>query len=358
MKKFSEVAKQLYGNENPETGDKAPLLADDVFEFIQANAEALDSAIVYDRDNDLDVFGFKTLKKTYLWRVNGQVVERPQHAMMRIAVGIFQPDLPMVLQAYEIYSKRLATHGSPTWFGAGTPNPTLSSCFLGDVPDDLDGIYENIKQCAMISKGAGGIGLAFHKVRAKNSYIASTGGSSNGLLPLLKVYNTTAEYVDQGGGKRRGAFAAYLAPWHADIIPFIESRAPGGLEELHARELFYGMWIPDLFMERVDKDEDWSLFCPKEAPGLSDCHGEAFRALYLKYEKTPGKTRPTLAREVIKARTVWSAILKSQQLTGMPYMCYSDSVNSKNAQMNVGDITHSNLCVRNPMHTRGICLFE
>lgn len=316
-----------------------------MFQFIQDNATALDAAIVYERDNELDVFGFKTLARSYLWRVNGKVVERPQHAMMRIAVGICQPDLPMVLQAYEIYSKRLATHGSPTWFGAGTPHPTLSSCFLGEIPDDLEGIYEKLKQSAMISKGAGGIGLSCHKVRATGSYIKSTGGSSNGVIPMLRVYNNTAEYVDQGGGKRRGAFAIYLEPWHADIMAFIEARAPGGVEEHHARELFYGLWINDLFMERVEKDETWSLFCPKEAPGLDECHSEEFRALYLKYEATPGKMRPTLAREVVKARTIWDAILKSQQHTGLPYMCYKDSVNKKNNQSNVGVISHSNLCV-------------
>eukprot|EP01052_Picozoa_sp_SAG31_P001522 SAG31_NODE_51_length_30464_cov_16.835628_9_plen_301_part_00 len=289
------------------------------------NKEKLDAQIVYDRDFSYDFFAYKTLEKSYLLRLDGKIVERPQHMIMRVAVGIHcdpknpaATNMDKVIETYGYMSQKWFTHASPTLFNAGTCSPQLSSCFLLTVTDDsIEGIYETLKRCALISKTAGGIGLSIHNIRATNSYISGTNGASNGIVPMLRVYNDTARYVDQGGGKRKGAFAIYLEPWHADIFEFLDLKKNHGKEEARARDLFYAMWTPDLFMKRVEADGDWSLFCPNECPGLADCWGEKFEALYEKYEKTEGA-----ARKVVKAQKLWFAILESQVETGTPYMLY------------------------------------
>ena len=338
-KSFSETVTDLYNYINPETGKAAPLIADDVYEIIQKNAEYLDSQLIYDRDFSYDYFGFKTLERSYLLRMHGNIVERPQHMLMRVSIGIHKDDLSSAIETYELMSKKFMTHATPTLFNAGTPKPQMSSCFLLTMQDDsIDGIYDTLKQTAKISQSAGGIGLSIHNVRATGSYIGGTNGTSNGIVPMLRVYNDTARYVDQGGGKRKGSFAIYVEPWHADIYEFLDLKKNHGKEEMRARDLFYAMWIPDLFMERVEKNEEWTLMCPNECPGLFDCHGDEFVALYTKYE-AEGKGRRT-----VKAREVWAKIMESQIETGTPYMLYKDAANLKSNQQNLGTIRSSNLC--------------
>ncbi|MCC5922589.1 MAG: ribonucleoside-diphosphate reductase subunit alpha [Crocinitomicaceae bacterium] len=338
-KTFSETVDDLYHYIDPKTGENASLIAEDVYKIIQDNKNFLDSSIIYDRDFRYDYFGFKTLERSYLLKVNGEIVERPQHMLMRVAVGIHKDDIPAVIKTYNLLSEGWFTHATPTLFNAGTPKPQMSSCFLLTMKEDsIQGIYQTLQQCAQISQSAGGIGLAMHNIRAKGSYIKGTNGTSNGIVPMLRVFNDTARYVDQGGGKRKGSFAMYLEPWHADIFDFLEMKKNHGKEEQRARDLFYALWIPDLFMKRVKANEHWTLMCPNECPGLSDTHSEAFEALYLKYE-AEGKGRKT-----IKAQELWFKILESQIETGTPYMLYKDAANSKSNQQNLGTIKSSNLC--------------
>jgi len=338
-KSFSATMEQLYNYIDPHTDKKAPLLADDVYKIIQDNAEQLDSTIIYDRDFGYDYFGYKTLERSYLLKINGEVVERPQHMLMRVAIGIHKEDIDAAIETYDLMSERWFTHATPTLFNAGTPKPQMSSCFLLTTKDDsISGIYDTLTQCAKISQSAGGIGLSIHNVRATGSYIRGTNGTSNGIVPMLRVFNDTARYVDQGGGKRKGSFAIYLEPWHADVFDFLDLKKNHGKEEQRARDLFYAMWTPDLFMKRVEEGGDWSLMCPDECPGLSDCWGEEFEKLYTKYEKE-GKVKKT-----IKAQDLWFKILESQIETGTPYMLYKDAANSKSNQQNLGTIKSSNLC--------------
>ncbi|KJE91374.1 ribonucleoside-diphosphate reductase large subunit [Capsaspora owczarzaki ATCC 30864] len=338
-KQFSSVMRDLYEYQNPKTGKPAPLLADDVYEIIQRNADILDSAVIYDRDFSYSYFGFKTLERSYLLKLHGKIAERPQHMLMRVAVGIHKENIDLVLETYNLMSEKWFTHASPTLFNSGTPHPQLSSCFLLTMKDDsIEGIYETLKTCAMISKTAGGIGLNVHCIRASGSYIAGTNGHSNGLVPMLRVFNTTARYVDQGGNRRPGAFAMYLEPWHADVFDFLELKKNTGKEEQRARDLFFALWIPDLFMKRVEADGNWSLMCPHECPGLEETYGDKFEELYTRYERE-GK-----ARKVIKAQKLWFAILESQTESGTPYMLYKDACNIKSNQKNLGTIKCSNLC--------------
>ena len=338
-KSFSDVMEDLYTYENPKTGKKAPLLADDVYKVIMDHKDILDSTIIYNRDFSYDYFGFKTLERSYLLKLNGQIAERPQHMLMRVSVGIHLNDIDSVIETYELMSKKYFTHATPTLFNSGTPKPQMSSCFLLTMKDDsIDGIYDTLKQTAQISQSAGGIGLAIHNVRASGSYISGTNGTSNGIVPMLKVFNDTARYVDQGGGKRKGSFAIYLETWHADIFDFLDLKKNHGKEEMRARDLFYAMWISDLFMERVQEDGTWTLMCPHECPGMSEVHSEEFEALYTKYE-AEGKGRKT-----IKARALWEKIVESQIETGTPYMLYKDAANRKSNQKNLGTIRSSNLC--------------
>ena len=338
-KSFSETMKMMYDHVNERNGKWSPLLADDVNEVIVANAERLDAEIVYDRDFDYDYFGFKTLERSYLLRIDGKVVERPQHLLMRVSVGIHKTDIEKVVDTYHLLSERWMTHASPTLFNAGTPRPQLSSCFLICMKEDsIEGIYDTLKECACISKSAGGIGLSIHDIRATSSYIRGTNGTSNGIIPMLRVFNDTARYVDQGGGKRKGAFAIYLEPWHADIFDWLDLRKNHGKEEARARDLFYGLWTNDLFMKRVEANGDWTLMCPNECPGLADCWGEEFEKLYEKYE-AEGKGKKT-----VKAQQLWFAILESQVETGNPYMLFKDACNRKSNQQNLGTIKSSNLC--------------
>lgn len=338
-KTFSEVMHDLYTYVNDRTGKHSPLLSDEVYKVIEDNKDKLDSAIIYNRDFGYDYFGFKTLERSYLLKLNGKIVERPQHMLMRVSIGIHLNDLDAALETYELMSKKYFTHATPTLFNSGTPKPQMSSCFLLTVKDDsIDGIYDTLKQTAKISQSAGGIGLSIHNVRATGSYIAGTNGTSNGIVPMLKVFNDTARYVDQGGGKRKGSFAMYIEPWHADIMSFLDLKKNHGAEELRARDLFYAMWMPDLFMKRVEQNGEWTLLCPNECPGLCDVHSEEFEALYTKYE-TEGKGRKT-----IKARELWEKILESQIETGTPYMLYKDAANRKSNQKNLGTIRSSNLC--------------
>ena len=338
-KSFSETMTDLYKYVNPRTGKDAPLLSDEVYNIIQKNKEVLDSSIIYNRDFGYDFFGFKTLERSYLLKLNGEIVERPQHMLMRVSVGIHMEDIESVLETYELMSKRFFTHATPTLFNSGTPKPQMSSCFLLAMQDDsIDGIYDTLKQTAKISQSAGGIGLSIHNVRATGSYISGTNGTSNGIVPMLRVYNDTARYVDQGGGKRKGSFAIYIEPWHADIFDFLDLRKNHGKEEMRARDLFYAMWTPDLFMKRVEADAEWTLMCPNECPDLYKCHSDEFDALYTKYE-SEGKGRKT-----IRARELWEKILESQIETGTPYMLYKDAANRKSNQKNLGTIRSSNLC--------------
>jgi ribonucleoside-diphosphate reductase alpha subunit len=338
-KSFAETIDELYNYVDPVTGDPASLIAEDVYEIIKENAEYLDSQIIYDRDFSYDFFGFKTLERSYLLKMNGAICERPQQMLMRVSVGIHKDDLESVVSTYHMLSEGWFTHATPTLFNSGTPKPQMSSCFLLTMKEDsISGIYDTLKQCAKISQSAGGIGLAMHNIRAKGSYIKGTNGTSNGIVPMLRVFNDTARYVDQGGGRRKGSFAMYLEPWHSDVFDFLEMRKNHGKEEQRARDLFYALWIPDLFMKRVEENGDWTLMCPNECPGLPETHSAEFDALYTKYEKE-GKGRKT-----IKAQDLWFKILESQVETGTPYMLYKDASNSKSNQKNLGTIRSSNLC--------------
>ncbi len=338
-KSFSEVMTDLYTYINPRTDKKAPLLSDEVYQVIIDNKEKLDSTIIYNRDFSYDFFGFKTLERSYLLKLNGKIAERPQHMLMRVSIGIHLNDLDAAIETYELMSKKYFTHATPTLFNSGTPKPQMSSCFLLTMKDDsIEGIYDTLKQTAKISQSAGGIGLSIHNIRATGSYIAGTNGTSNGIVPMLQVFNDTARYVDQGGGKRKGSFAIYMEPWHADIFDFLDLKKNHGKEEMRARDLFYAMWISDLFMKRVQEDGLWTLMCPNECPGLCDVYGEEFEALYTKYE-TEGK-----GRKSIKARELWEKITESQIETGTPYMLYKDAANRKSNQKNLGTIRSSNLC--------------
>jgi ribonucleoside-diphosphate reductase alpha chain len=338
-KKFSEVAYDLFHYVQKETGDHAGLIAEDVFKIIQDNAAELDAAIVHARDSSYDYFGFRTLEKSYLLKIDGKIVERPQHMIMRVSVGIHKNDIASAINTYNLMSEKWFTHATPTLFNAGTPKPQLSSCFLLTTQgDSIDGIFDTLKQCAQISKSAGGIGLSIHNIRANGSYIKGTNGTSNGIVPMLKVFNDTARYVDQGGGKRKGAFAVYLEPWHADIMDFLDLKKNNGKEEMRARDLFYGLWIPDLFMKRLKNGEMWSLMCPNECPGLADTHSDAFEKLYTQYE-SEGKFK-----KQIPASEVWLKIISLQIETGNPYILYKDHANRKSNQQNLGTIKSSNLC--------------
>ena len=338
-KSFAETMEDLYTYVDPITGENASLVANDVIEIIRDNAEFLDSQIIYDRDFNYDYFGFKTLERSYLLKINNEIVERPQHMLMRVAVGIHKDDLDAVVETYNGLSEGWFTHATPTLFNSGTPKPQMSSCFLLTTQEDsISGIYDTLKQCAKISQNAGGIGLSIHDIRATGSYIKGTNGTSNGIVPMLRVFNDTARYVDQGGGKRKGSFAIYIEPWHADIHDFLDLKKNHGKEEQRARDLFYALWIPDLFMKRVEENGEWTLMCPNECPGLADNHGAAFEKLYTKYE-AEGKGRKT-----IKAQDLWFKILESQIETGTPYMLYKDAANGKSNQQNLGTIRSSNLC--------------
>uniref|UniRef100_A0A8B9HMV2 Ribonucleoside-diphosphate reductase n=1 Tax=Astyanax mexicanus TaxID=7994 RepID=A0A8B9HMV2_ASTMX len=338
-KVFSEVMEDLYNYVNPLNGRHSPMISKDTLDVILANKDRLNSAIIFDRDFSYNFFGFKTLERSYLLKIDGKVAERPQHMLMRVAVGIHKEDIAAAIETYNLLSEKWFTHASPTLFNAGTNRPQLSSCFLLAMRDDsIDGIYDTLKQCALISKSAGGIGVAVSCIRATGSYIAGTNGNSNGLVPMLRVYNNTARYVDQGGNKRPGAFAMYLEPWHFDIFDFLELKKNTGKEEQRARDLFYALWIPDLFMKRVETNAEWSLMCPNDCPGLDECWGEEFEKLYTRYEQE-GK-----AKRVVKAQQVWYAIIESQTETGTPYMLYKDACNRKSNQQNLGTIKCSNLC--------------
>ncbi len=338
-KSFSQTMEALHKYVDPVTKEKASLIGEETMAVIRKHRDRLDSAIIYDRDYAFDYFGFKTLERSYLLKMYGRAVERPQHLLMRTAIGIHGDDIDSVLETYHLMSEKWFIHATPTLFNAGTPKPQLSSCFLLSMTEDsIPGIFETLSRCAKISQSAGGIGLSIHNIRAQGSYIKGTGGTSNGIIPMLKVYNDTARYVDQGGGKRKGAFAVYLEPWHADIMDFLELKKNHGKEEMRARDLFYALWIPDLFMERVKADGEWSLFCPNECPGLYDSYGEEFNKLYEKYENE-GKARKTLG-----AQEIWFSILESQIETGTPYILYKDAANKKSNQKNLGTIRSSNLC--------------
>ncbi len=338
-KSFSETMEKLRTNVDPRTNEHAPLISEELHSIIKEHGEKLNAAIVYDRDFDYDYFGFKTLERSYLIKKAGVIVERPQHMLMRVALGIHLRDIDAAIETYNLMSEKWFTHASPTMFNAGTPEPQMSSCFLLSMVDDsIDGIYKTVKRCAQISKAAGGVGLSVSNVRASGSYIRGTNGTSNGLTPMLRVFNNTARYVNQGGGKRQGSFAMYLEPWHADIFEFLDLKKNHGKEEARARDLFYALWVPDLFMKRVEKNGQWSLFCPNECPGLYDTWGDEFEALYEKYE-AEGRARRTMP-----AQQIWFAILDSQIETGTPYMLYKDAANRKSNQQNLGTIRSSNLC--------------
>ena len=338
-KSFSDTVTDLYEYIDPKTNEKAPLISDEVYKIVKKNSDVLDSTIIYDRDFRYDFFGFKTLERSYLLKLKGQVAERPQQMIMRVAVGIHKEDLDAAIETYNYMSEGWFTHATPTLFNSGTPKPQMSSCFLlATKEDSIPGIYDTLKQCAQISQSAGGIGLSIHDIRATGSYIKGTNGTSNGIVPMLRVFNDTARYVDQGGGKRKGSFAIYIEPWHADVFDFLDLRKNHGKEEQRARDLFYALWTPDLFMQRVEENGDWTLMCPHECPGLSDTHGKKFEKLYKKYE-SEGKGRKT-----IKAQELWFKILESQIETGTPYMLYKDAANEKSNQKNLGTIKSSNLC--------------
>ncbi len=338
-KSFVKTMTALHAYIDPKTGEKAGLIGDATMKTIKKYKDRIDSAIIYDRDYNFDYFGFKTLERSYLLRMDGAVVERPQHMLMRASIGIHGDDIESAIETYNLMSEKWFIHATPTLFNAGTPKPQLSSCFLLSATEDsIPGIFETLSRCAKISQSAGGIGLSIHNVRAQGSYIKGTGGTSNGIVPMLKVFNDTARYVDQGGGKRKGAFAVYLEPWHADVFDFLDLKKNHGKEEMRARDLFYALWIPDLFMKRVKEDGQWSLFCPNEAPGLYDCYGSKFEELYNTYEQE-GR-----ARKTVKAQDLWFAILESQIETGNPYILYKDACNEKSNQKNLGTIRSSNLC--------------
>ena len=336
--KFSEVISQLYQYQDKH--DKhSPLITKEIYDIVIANKEELEDMIDYQRDYLIEYFGFKTLERAYLMRVDKEIVERPQHMWLRVSLGIHGSDMARVRETYDLMSTKCFTHATPTLFNAATPHPQLSSCYLlGMEKDSIEGIYNTLKDCALISKWAGGIGLHIHNIRASGSHIRGTNGASNGIVPMLKVFNNTAKYVDQGGGKRNGSFAIYLEPWHADIEMFLQMRKNHGDEELKARDLFYALWVPDLFMERMKNDGSWTLMCPDECPGLADVYGQEFVDLYTKYE-IAGKGRKTM-----KARDLWFQILDAQMETGTPYLVYKDAANKKSNQKNLGTIKSSNLC--------------
>jgi ribonucleoside-diphosphate reductase, alpha subunit len=339
LKSFSKTAQLLYKYTDPITQTHAPLISEEIYKIIRKNADELDSSVIYDRDYNFDYFGFKTLERSYLIRTNGKVTERPQHLFMRVALGIYKEDIQAAIETYNLMSEKWFIHATPTLFNAGTPKPQMSSCFLLSMTEDsIAGIFDTLKRCALISQSAGGIGVSIHNIRSTGSYIKGTGGISNGIIPMLRVFNDTARYVDQGGGKRKGAIAVYIEPWHLDIFDFIDIRKNHGKEEMRARDLFPALWIPDLFMQRVEADQMWSLFDPNEAQGLYEVYGEKFNELYTTYENE-GKFR-----KQIKARELWTAILEAQIETGTPYMCYKDAVNEKSNQKNIGTIRSSNLC--------------
>ena len=339
LKSFSKTAQLLYEYTDPITQTHAPLISEEIYKIIRKNADELDSSVIYDRDYNFDYFGFKTLERSYLIRTNGKVTERPQHLFMRVALGIHKEDIQAAIETYNLMSEKWFIHATPTLFNAGTPKPQMSSCFLLSMTEDsIAGIFDTLKRCALISQSAGGIGVSIHNIRSTGSYIKGTGGISNGIIPMLRVFNDTARYVDQGGGKRKGAIAVYIEPWHSDIFDFIDIRKNHGKEEMRARDLFPALWIPDLFMQRVEADQMWSLFDPNEAQGLYEVYGEKFNELYTTYENE-GKFR-----KQIKARELWTAILEAQIETGTPYMCYKDAVNEKSNQKNIGTIRSSNLC--------------
>ena len=339
LKSFSKTAQLLYEYTDPVTQTHAPLISEEIYKIIRKNADELDSSLIYDRDYNFDYFGFKTLERSYLIRTNGKVTERPQHLFMRVALGIHKEDIQAAIETYNLMSEKWFIHATPTLFNAGTPKPQMSSCFLLSMTEDsIAGIFDTLKRCALISQSAGGIGVSIHNIRSTGSYIKGTGGISNGIIPMLRVFNDTARYVDQGGGKRKGAIAVYIEPWHSDIFDFIDIRKNHGKEEMRARDLFPALWIPDLFMQRVEADQMWSLFDPNEAQGLYEVYGEKFNELYTTYENE-GKFR-----KQIKARELWTAILEAQIETGTPYMCYKDAVNEKSNQKNIGTIRSSNLC--------------
>jgi ribonucleoside-diphosphate reductase alpha subunit len=338
-KRFSDTAELLYNYIDPKTGLKAPLLADDVYTLIKENSDTIDESLIYDRDYHFDFFGFKTLEKSYLLKLDGKIIERPQHMFMRVALGIHKTDIAAAIETYNLMSEKWFIHATPTLFNSGTPKPQMSSCFLLSMKEDsIPGIYDTLKDCALISQSAGGIGINIHNIRSTGSYIKGTNGTSNGIVPMLRVFNDTARYVDQGGGKRKGAFAVYLEPWHADVFEFLELRKNHGKEEMRARDLFLALWIPDLFMKRVEADATWSLFSPNEAENLHTTHGKEFEALYEKYE-LEGK-----AKKTVPARELWNAVLESQIETGTPYILYKDAANTKSNQQNLGTIRCSNLC--------------
>ena len=335
---FSQAMSQLYHFKNVH-GEHKPLVSDQLWAVVSANAEAIDAMIVDNRDYLIDFFGFKTLERAYLFKIGDTTVERIQHMWMRVSIGIHGADLTAVKLTYDLMSQKYFIHATPTLFNAGTPRPQLSSCFLIAMEDDsIDGIYNTLKDCALISKYSGGIGLHIHNIRAKDSHIQGTNGKTDGLVPMLKVFNATARYVNQSG-KRNGSFAIYLEPWHPDIEDFLEMRKNHGDEEMKARDLFYALWVSDLFMERVKDNAKWSMFCPHECPGLADVYGDKFRDLYSKYE-SEGR-----ARKVVNARDLWFRILDAQMETGTPYLLYKDAVNMKTNQQNLGTIKSSNLCV-------------
>lgn len=335
---IGEVANQLYHFKDVR-GRDASLISKEVYDFIIKHKDRLNKEIDYTRDFNYDYFGFKTLERSYLLRINNKIVERPQHLLMRVSIGIHIDDIDRALETYHLMSQKYFTHATPTLFNSGTPRPQMSSCFLLSIQSDsIEGIFETLKQCALISKTAGGIGIAVQDVRGQNSYIRGTNGNSNGLIPMLRVFNDTARYVDQGGGKRKGSFAIYIEPWHSDVFEFLDLRKNHGKEELRARDLFYALWIPDLFMKRVKENKDWTLMCPNECPGLSETWGEEFEKLYTKYEEEG------LGKRTVPAQDLWFAILQSQIETGTPYMLYKDACNSKSNQQNLGTIKCSNLC--------------
>jgi len=336
---FLDVIDALYNYEDQINKVKSPLISDELYNAAHEHKDRISSEIAYSRDMEYDYFGFKTLERSYLLKINGKIVERPQHMLMRVALGIHGMDIDSAIETYHLLSEKWFTHATPTLFNAGTNKAQMSSCFLLSMKgDSINGIYDTLKDCALISQSAGGIGLSIHNIRAKGTFIKGTNGYSNGIVPMLKVFNDTARYVDQGGGKRKGSFAVYLEPWHADIFDFLELKKNHGKEELRARDLFYALWINDLFMERVEAEQDWSLFCPHEAPGLADTYGAEFRELYTRYEKE-GR-----AKQTVPARKLWFEILESQVETGSPFMLYKDAANEKSNQKNLGTIKSSNLC--------------
>ncbi len=343
---FFETMETLYGFKNEYTGEKQPLISKEFYEYCREYKDRISTEIAYSRDFEFDYFGFKTLEKSYLLKVNGKIVERPQHLFMRVALGVQPDNIEEAMKTYHLISEGWFTHASPTLFNAGTNKAQMSSCFLVAMKDDsIEGIYETLKQCALISQSAGGIGLSIHNIRAKGSFIKGTNGTSNGIVPMLRVFNDTARYVDQGGGKRKGAFAIYLEPWHADIEDFLDLKKNHGKDEMRARDLFYALWINDLFMRRVEADGEWTLMCPNKSPGLADCYGKEFDALYEKYEAEGRGLRK------VKARDLWYKVIQSQIETGMPFMLYKDAANEKSNQKNLGTIKSSNLCTEIMQYT-------